>query len=308
MGAWCGHSLVPCGAVGGFFKRFHTVIFFAMSSTAELHSLLRLLDDETPQVRQKVCDKLREYGGDVSEALAEYPHPLTDFEIGLLSELLKPSRRDTLLREWEVPFHGWRAMDDDWDMLEACLRLVSDFLHDGVTLRPPLPDFLDILAEEAAPMAEQAGIDGLRIYLFESGRFRGNHENYNDPNNCDLAWSIENNTSNPIGLATIFLLVAKRLDLEVEGINFPGHFLCRIENGGQQLLCDCYNGGRLHDLNEILSRKDVIEGAITSALTSSATPGEILIRTLRNLEISLHRSDEPEDAALIRQLVESLKP
>jgi hypothetical protein len=36
--------------------------------------------------------------------------------------------------------------------------------------------------------------------------------------------------------------------------------------------------------------------------------GEILIRTLRNLEISLHRSDEPEDAALIRQLVESLKP
>jgi hypothetical protein len=64
----------------------------------------------------------------------------------------------------------------------------------------------------------------------------------------------------------------------------------------------------LHDLNEILSRKDVIEGAMASALTSSATPGEILIRTLRNLEISLQRNNEQEDAELIHRLVESLKP
>ena len=59
-----------------------------MSSTAEFFSLLRLLDDETPQVREKVKDRLREYGGDVSEVLAECPHPLTDSEIGLLSDLL----------------------------------------------------------------------------------------------------------------------------------------------------------------------------------------------------------------------------
>jgi hypothetical protein len=279
-----------------------------MSSPAEFHSLLRLLDDDTPQVRQIVSDKLRSYGGDVSEALAEYPHPLTDSEIGLLSGLLKPSRRTALLNDWEVPFHGWRAMEDDWDMLEACLRLISDFLHDGTTLRPPLSDLLDLLADEAAPAAEETGIEGLRIYLFESGRFRGNQENYNDPLNSDLAWSIKHGKSNPIGLATIFLLVAKRLDLEAEGVNFPGHFLCRIENGGQHRLVDCYTGGMLHDLNEILSRKDVIEGAMASALTSAATPGEILIRTLRNLEISLQRNNEMEDAELIHRLVESLKP
>lgn len=279
-----------------------------MSSTAEFFSLLRLLDDETPQVREKVKDRLREYGGDVSEVLAECPHPLTDSEIGLLSDLLKPCRRDTLLVEWEVPFRGWRAMDDDWDRLESCLRLVSDYLHDGVTLRPPLPDLLDLLAEEARPVTEQSGIDGLRVYLFESGRFVGNHENYNDPNNSDLAWAIQQGKSNPIGLATIFLLVSQRLDLEADGVNFPGHFLCRIENGGQQLLVDCYNRGRVHDLNEILSRHDEIDGNIALALTSSASPGEILIRTLRNLEISLQRQEETEDAELIHQLIESLKP
>lgn len=279
-----------------------------MSSTTEFYSLLRLLDDETPAVRQTVGEKLREYGGDVSEVLAECPHPLTDTEISLLSDLLKPCRRDALFVDWEVPYRGWRAMDDDWDQLESCLRQISDFLHDGVSLRPPLSDLLDLLADEARDACEEAGIDGLRMFLFESGRFKGNHEQYHEPLNSDLAWAIQQGKSNPIGLATIFILIARRLDLEVDGVNFPGHFLCRVEHGGQQLLVDCFNGGRMHDLNEILSRRDEINDSIAAALVSSATPGEILIRTLRNLEISLQRNEEAEDAALIRRLVESLKP
>lgn len=279
-----------------------------MSSVTEFYSLVRLLDDDTPTVRDTVCEKLREYGGDVSEVLAECPHALTDSEMGLLSDLLKPCRRDALLVDWEVPFHGWRAMDDDWDRLEACLRQVSDFLHDGVTLRPPLSDLLDLLAEEAREACDEAGIDGLRMYLFESGKFKGNHEHYHDPRNSDLAWALLKGKSNPIGLATIFILVAQRLDLEVDGVNFPGHFLCRVEHGGQPLLVDCFNSGRLHDLNEILTRQEEIDDAIARALSATATPGEILIRILRNLEVSLQRQDETEDAALIHRLVESLKP
>lgn len=279
-----------------------------MSSTAEFFSLLRLLDDETPQVRQRVCDKLKEYGGDVSEVLAEYPHPLTDSEIGLLSDLLKPSRRDALLRDWQVPRNGWLGMEDDWDLLEACLRMISDYLHDGVSLRAPLSDLLDLLAEDAEQVVDEAGLEGLRLYLFESGRFRGNHENYSDPLNCDLAWSIEHGRSNPIGLSTIFILVARRLDLLAEGVNFPGHFLCRMEKEGKLFLVDCFNGGRLHDMQEILVRRDEIDDGILRALSQSATPGEILLRTLRNLEISLHKQDETEDAEMIRRLVHSLQP
>ena len=279
-----------------------------MTATAQFESLLRLLDDETPAVREKVSEKLREYGGDVSEVLAGCAHPLTDREVGLLSDVLKPCRRDALLVDWEVPFHGWRAMHDDWEHLESCLRQVSDFLHDGVSLRPPLSDQLDLLAEEAQDVADAAGIDGLRMHLFESGRFKGNHEHYNDPRNSDLAWAIENGKSNPIGLAVIFLLVAKRLDLDAEGVNFPGHFLCRVEHGGQSLLVDCFNGGRIHDLQEILSRREQIDDNIAQALISCATPGEILLRVLRNLEVSLQREEENEDAALIHRLIESLKP
>jgi Transglutaminase-like superfamily len=279
-----------------------------MKSSSELYSLFRLLDDDTPEVRTSISEKLLEYGGDVSEVLAEYPHPLTDSEKHLLSDLLEPARRDTLINEWVIPSGGWNSMDDDWDLLEANLRLVSDFLHDGITLRPPLTDALDILAEEARAVTDQAGIDGLRIYLFESGKFSGNREHYQDPRNSDLSWVIEEGKSNPIGLAVIFILIARRLSLPLEGVNFPGHFLCRIENEGRYFLVDCYNSGRLHDLNEIILRREQFSDQAFNSITGVATPGEILIRVLRNLEISFQQDGDQENAQLIQKLIDSLKP
>jgi hypothetical protein len=279
-----------------------------MTTTVSFLSLLRLLDDDTPAVRAMVAEKLRDYEGDVSEMLIECPHQLTPEELDILSDLLKPARRENLLLDWEVPQRGWRVMHDDWEHLECCLRQISDYLHDGVSLRPPLPDQLDMLAEEARPAAERAGIDGLRIYLFESGRFQGNETFYQDPRNGDLAWCIEEGTSNPIGLALIFIFVAQRLGLEVDGVNHPGHFLCRVHHGGQPFLVDCFNHGQLHSIHQIMASQNVADDSVALLIEGVATPGEILLRCLRNLESSLQKHGDSEDASLVHMLVESLKP
>ncbi len=277
-----------------------------MPTTTEFESLVRLLDDETPQVRNVIAAKLRDYGGDVSEVLAECQHPLTDQERTLLSHLLRPSREEELLREWYVPAGGWMAMEDDWEGLEGCLRQLSDYLHDGVTLRPSLSDTLDLLAEESAPIVEEAGIEGLRLFLFESGKLSGNSEHYNDPRNADLAWSISNGRSNPIGLALIFLLVARRHDLAAEGVNFPGHFLCRIENEGRSYLMDCYNRGQLHDIRELMERHSSMNRDVALALTSVATTGEMILRVLRNLELAFQKSGQTGEVTLVQKLIKSI--
>jgi hypothetical protein len=279
-----------------------------MTATASFSSLLRLLDDDTPAVRAMVAEKMRDFGGDVSEMLLECPHPLSTEEREILSDLLKPARRENLLLDWEVPQRGWRVMHDDWEHLECCLRQISDFLHDGVSVRPPLPDQLDMLADEASPAAEVAGVDGLRLFLFESRRFQGNQTSYNDPRNTDLAWCIENGTSNPIGLSLIFILVAQRLGLEVEGVNYPGHFLCRVHHGGQPLLVDCFDHGQIHSIHQIMARNDVSDEHVAMLIQSVATPGEILLRCLRNLESAFNKQGSDDDASLIHMLVESLKP
>jgi hypothetical protein len=43
----------------------------------ELDALLRLLDDETPAVRERVAERFALCGGDLSEWLATQPRPLS---------------------------------------------------------------------------------------------------------------------------------------------------------------------------------------------------------------------------------------
>lgn len=282
-----------------------------MSSTVhapepeELDALLRLLDDETPQVRQRVTERLQLYGCDLSDWLASRPCALNPADRNLLAKLLQPARRAALERDWLVPTGGASAMGDDWDALEAMLRVISDFLHDGTSIRQPLSDALDLLAEEA----EAAGItcaNELRAFLFEEDRFVGNETDYHNPCNSDLAWSIAEGRSNPIGLSLIFLLVARRLDLVVEAVNYPGHFLCRIYEDGYPIIVDCFSRGQLH-LQATLLEDPEIGRQERALLCLSADPGTVILRLLNNLTEALNQADRRDDARLIRKLRASMQ-
>jgi regulator of sirC expression with transglutaminase-like and TPR domain len=266
---------------------------------------MRLLDDETPEVRSRVAERLARWGGDVSEWLAARPQTLSRHEKSVLSELLRAPRRAALEREWLVPTGGAPALREDWESFEALLRLLSDFLHDGVTIRQPLSDALDLLAEEA----EESGVGSagdLRAFLFEGSRLAGNVKDRENPSNSDLAWVIAEGRSNPLGLGLVFMLVAKRLDLVVEAVNFPGHFLCRIYEDGYPIIIDCFDHGRLHLQATLLENPD-LGRAERAVLRQTADPGTILLRLLNNLIAALEKSGRPEDARLIRKLRATLR-
>ncbi len=271
----------------------------------ELDALLRLLDDETPAVRARVAERLACCGGDLSEWLATHPRALSSEEKELLAEMLSPPRREILAREWVFPTGGAAALGEDWECFEALLRALSDFLHDGITLRQPLSDALDLLAEEAVESGVTIEIE-LRQFLFGSGRLRGNKSEYYDPRNSDLAWAITEGQSNPLGLCVIFILVARRLDLIVEGVNFPGHFLCRIFQDGFPVIIDCFDEGRLHLQSTLLESGSDLNRKQKELLRRAADPGTILVRLLNNLEKSLEETGREADARLIGELRQTL--
>jgi hypothetical protein len=271
----------------------------------ELAALLRLLDDETPEVRARVAERLALCGGDLSEFLATHPRELSSREREVLAEMMRPARRAALERDWVAPTGGAAALREDWEEFEGLLRVISDFLHDGMSIRQPLSDGLDLLAEEA----EEAGVgsaNDLRAFLFEEGRLAGNQAEYDDPRNSDLAWVIAEGRSNPLGLVVIFLLVARRLELLVEAVNFPGHFLCRIYEDGFPIIIDCFDKGRMH-LQATLLEDPEMGRAERDVLRQSADPGTVLLRLLNNLVNALDGEERKEDARMARKLRASLK-
>lgn len=277
----------------------------APPDSEELDALLRLLDDDTPLVRERVAARIARSGGDLSAWLATHPRALTPQEQSLLAAMLRPPRRDTLTRTWFAHTPDASAPHDAWDMLERRLGALSDFLHDGITPRPSLATALDRLAHEAAASGVTDEM-ALRRFLFESKRLTGNQDAYHDPRNSDLAWSIAAGRSNPIGLCLIYMLVARRMQLRVEGVNFPGHFLCRIYQDGYPLVIDCFDGGQLHLQATLLEEESDLSRQQRAQLRQTADPHTILVRILNNLASAMQQVGRDDDAALIERLLAPL--
>ena len=274
-------------------------------SRPQISTILRLLDDENQEVQEGVQKALLDYHGNASDDLAALGIKLAPEDGSLLSKSLHPGRQATLKENWSVPSRGLKDPDGDWDALEALLRLLSDFLHDGITLRPSMSDELDLIAKEAENEVESPS--ELSEWLFASGRFEGNKSDPYDPRNSDLAWCLEEGKSNPLGLSLIYLFVAQRMNLAVYGVNYPGHFLCLIDLEVAPVLIDPFHRGRPIPVMQLLKDHPEISKRAVEAIRQPCSLAAILSRVLANMNLAFSKLNRSADADLIQDLMKTIK-
>jgi regulator of sirC expression with transglutaminase-like and TPR domain len=101
----------------------------------------------------------------------------------------------------------------------------------------------------------------------------------------------------PLALALLALELARRLDIPLTGVNFPGHFLLQVP-GADHVLDPC-GGRRLYpqDCRELLARQYGAAQALRAEHLAVASPAQVLQRLSRNLR-HLHGSHDNHLAAL----------
>jgi regulator of sirC expression with transglutaminase-like and TPR domain len=137
--------------------------------------------------------------------------------------------------------------DDQIELARAAL-LIAAAEHPGLDVDAHLGR-LAALAEEAGPARRAADALGrlhrLREHLFEELGFAGDRDNYFDPRNSHLNEVLDRRLGIPITLSLVLIEVGRRLDLEMEGIGLPGHFITGARIAGEQVLLDPFNRGAL---------------------------------------------------------------
>ena len=129
----------------------------------------------------------------------------------------------------EVAAELQRAMDAPGDELATAALAIARVEYPSLDPKPYLQQ-LDRMGHEAAVRMEGPRENTLRAfneYLYDEQGFSGNRERYDDPRNSFINEVLDRRTGIPISLAVIYLEVARRAGLRVDGINFPGHFLLR---------------------------------------------------------------------------------
>jgi len=164
------------------------------------------------------------------------------------------------------------------------------------------------LRGENAPLVV---LDELVRHLFERKRLRGNREAYYDPRNSFLNEVLDRGLGIPLSLGIILMETGWRLDLPLEGVAFPGHFLVRYEGEAMHLLIDAYHGGARHFVDEaqvLLNR--TYGGAIPMdpRFLQPANKRDILIRLLNNLKGIYWRVQDHRRSISVSERILDLDP
>jgi regulator of sirC expression with transglutaminase-like and TPR domain len=166
----------------------------------------------------------------------------------------------------EIPSHlsyfGTLVQSDEHlPLLEAAVSLAQDE-YPELDTQHTLGEVDHLLARLKRRLpADASTLHRLRVLnhlFFDELGFRGNVNNYYDPDNSFITQVLKTRQGIPISLAVLWLEVATGIGLNASGVNFPGHFLIKVQlnfpNEGQVII-DPFTGGSLskEDLLEMLS-------------------------------------------------------
>ena len=199
---------------------------------------------------------------------------------------------------------------DPIDLARASLAVAREEypeLDEGHYLRKLDELASGVQAQLPSGASPERKVGRLNSYLFHELGYIGNRGDYYDPRNSFLNEVLERRTGIPLTLCIVYMEVGRRCGLRVDGVGFPGHFLCKVQLDGGELVVDPFHRGQLLGLDEIKRRLQAAVGdqvKFDARVLRAAKPREILVRMLQNLRsVYAERNDMPRALSAVDRLL-----
>lgn len=274
----------------------------------DIAALIHLLGDEDRWVKEHARTRLRE-AGRVAAPFLESART-TDVEPAVRSEsgtLLDQIRLDEVENDWVAlqAVEEGEALREGAFLLERLLH--PDRVGRQVAAREELGEIVTG-AGQAVPRRASAAVrfEALRSYLHDACGFRGNSDDYYDPENSFLSSVISRRTGIPITLALVYIEVGRRVGLPLAGIGMPMHFLVARRTGGSYRFVDPFHGGREVSRGECLLLLERAGYEPAEPYLRPAPVVAILERMARNLIVIYQHSTLERELLLARRFVTML--
>ena len=273
-----------------------------MSDASQLPYLLRLLEDDSASVQEAVRQELLKFGSDLDRILTHTGvTPSAEQDLRLQSVRAEIARRGV-----KEAWLAWLRLEDEKEQLESVFNWLNAYQQAGADARQ-VTHLLDELAEDYLKYSPEADCRALARYLFQERGLHGARDDYYNPAHSNLAYVIGERRGLPISLACIYMLVGRRLDLEIGGCNFPGHFLASTTVDGRKVLVDCFNGGRFFEADSVVRVSPESPTGIVEANDEPVPARIIMLRILNNLSRAYGSIGDEQNRALMEELLLTLQ-
>jgi regulator of sirC expression with transglutaminase-like and TPR domain len=196
--------------------------------------------------------------------------------------------------------------DEDIDLAEAALALAA-LDHPDVSLQR-YRDHLSLLAEQVGELNPpdtdtlEGRVTALQDVLVGRHGYEGDTLTYDDIQNANMMQVIDRKKGLPVALGILFIQTARAQGWSISGLNFPGHFLVRLEYAGERIILDPFNQGQSRSVMELRDLLKVAAGAdaeLTPEYYATVGNRDILLRLQNNLKLRFMKADRVDKAVEI---------
>ena len=280
-----------------------------MPTKSEIASLLFLLEDPDPTVQHSVRSRLHELGEQAVPLLDQHRSEVRDKdERERINDIIFSITFSSVEEDFmELLEHGVDNTKQLEDLMLTLARFGNPTLR-AEEYKRKLDRFADMVRSDIRyRVSDSDKMKRLLRFVFDDLNFRGNTEDYHNPENSYLNEVIDQRKGLPITLAMVVLFLARRLDLPFHGVNMPIHFMLKFESGQQSVLIDPFDGGTLVSYDQCFSflRKNGVEPKAEHF--EAAPPVTILQRAIRNLVHSYARRKDEKRVDRLRELLSTVE-
>lgn len=175
------------------------------------------------------------------------------------------------------------------DQYESHLRRLSDDVRDRFVA----------LIDAGADDTPETKIAALKHIICDQYGYDGDRDDYDDLQNASLIRTIDRRRGMPITLAILCIEAGRRIGWSVQGLNIPGHFVCRMDDGALRVIFDPFNGCKIlqaPDLRQLVKQTLGPNAELSADYYNPADNRTILVRLQNNIKLRRIEAEDYEGA------------
>jgi regulator of sirC expression with transglutaminase-like and TPR domain len=267
-------------------------------------AIIRLLRDDDPETIVLIKQQLLQGGAETIPDLKD----LLSIDDERVTVHIREILTEIETRHAKAAFEQiCRHISTQSELEQACWYLAQIFLP-GVEIggyQKTIDSWAAGLRTRLSPYdSDSARVATIGRFFGKELGFRGNADDYYSARNSLLPCVMDSRLGIPISLAILYMIVAERASVVIEGINLPGHFVVRHS----AILFDPFHEGRVlttRDCAEILSHQKL---TLHPSHLQTAHPKLILIRILANLLYIYEKDKNERSHEMVTKWIRLLDP
>lgn len=206
--------------------------------------------------------------------------------------------------------------DDEIDLAKAAMALAAReqpgvvlerYVHHIQKLGDDVGKYHKELIAAGALDDAATQLAALKHVIVTVNNYTGDIETHDDLQNANVLRVIDRRKGMSVTLAVIYLAAGNAQGWEIYGLDFPGHFLCRLDKGGQRFIFDPFYDCKILEAFELRNFVKQVRGdnaELSAHYFEPAGKRDILMRLQNNIK---YRQIEGEDYTGALKTVEGMR-